>query len=89
MESVAYFVVAEALANAVKYSDARAINVSLRRTADSLHIEVRDDGRGGARAGGGSGLLGMAERIDVLGGTLVVVSEPDNGTTIRVEVPCA
>ena len=89
VESIAYFVVAEALANAVKYSNASAISVRLHRTIDSLHIEVDDDGCGGARAGGGWGLLGMAERIDVLGGTLTVLSELGSGTTIRVEVPCA
>lgn len=88
VESVAYFIVAEALANAVKYSQAQRIRVSLVRREASLHIEVRDDGRGGARAPGGSGLLGMAERIDVLGGTLVVDSEHGQGTHIVVEVPC-
>lgn len=88
VESVAYFVVAEALANAVKYSQARAISVRLRRRGGTLHIEVADDGRGGAHSNQGSGLLGMAERIDVLGGTLDIVSEPGQGTRITVEVPC-
>ncbi|GAA3861891.1 hypothetical protein GCM10022381_02700 [Leifsonia kafniensis] len=88
VESVAYFVVAEALANAVKYSQARAISVSLRRQGETLYVAVSDDGRGGARAIGGSGLLGMAERIDVLGGSLEIVSEPGQGTSIRAEVPC-
>lgn len=88
VESVAYFIVAEALANAVKYSAAQKIVVSLERREESLYIEVSDDGRGGARAYGGSGLLGMSERVDVLGGTLDVVSEPGQGTQITVEVPC-
>ncbi|SDS94669.1 sensor histidine kinase [Microterricola viridarii] len=88
VESIAYFVVAEALANAVKYSQARSITVRLHRQADDLHIEVLDDGIGGARPSAGAGLRGMAERIDVLGGSLAVASEPGRGTRIKVEVPC-
>lgn len=88
VESIAYFVVAEALANAVKYSQALKISVVIQRRQESLHIEISDDGLGGARANGGFGMLGMAERIDVLGGRMVVVSEPGQGTSIKVEVPC-
>lgn len=88
VESIAYFVVAEALANAVKYSQARAIAVRLRRLGDHLRIEVSDDGIGGARPSAGAGLRGMAERIDVLGGSIVVDSRSGQGTSIKVEVPC-
>lgn len=88
VESIAYFVVAEALSNAVKYSHANEISVVIQRSHESLHIEISDDGQGGARANGGIGMLGMAERIDVLGGRMVVVSEVGQGTSIKVEVPC-
>ena len=89
LESTAYFVIAEALANSVKHSDAASVRVALRRTPGSLLIEVSDDGRGGAAPGPGAGLTGMAERLDVLGGTLRIRSEPGAGTSIRAEVPCA
>lgn len=89
LESTAYFVIAEALTNSVKHSAAASVRVALERTRESLLIEVRDDGRGGAAPGLGAGLAGMAERVDVLGGTLCIHSEPGAGTSIRVEVPCA
>lgn len=88
VESTAYFVVAEALANAVKHADAGAIAVLLRRQDDVLHVEVRDDGDGGARAGAGSGLTGMAERVEALGGAVRITSADGHGTTIRAEIPC-
>lgn len=88
LESTAYFVIAEALANSVKHSAAASVRVALERTRESLLIEVRDDGCGGAAPGPGAGLTGMAERVDVLGGTLQIWSEPGAGTSIRAEVPC-
>lgn len=88
VESTAYFVVAEALANAVKHSRAGAIAVSLSRVADVLHVEVQDNGDGGAHPGDGSGLTGMTERVNALGGTLRIASESGRGTTIRAEIPC-
>jgi len=88
LESTAYFVIAEALANSVKHSDAASVRVAVERTSESLLIEVRDDGCGGAAPGPGAGLTGMAERVDVLGGTLRIWSEPGAGTSIRAEVPC-
>ncbi|MBC9926247.1 MULTISPECIES: ATP-binding protein [unclassified Leucobacter] len=87
IESTAYFVVAEALTNAVKHSAANSIRVALERSGSTLCIEIRDDGVGGARAGIGAGLTGMAERIDVLGGAMRITSVPGEGTTIRAEVP--
>lgn len=88
VESTAYFVVAEALANAVKHSRAGAIDVGLIRAGDVLHVEVRDNGDGGAVAGRGSGLTGMRERVDALGGTVHIESESGRGTMIRAEIPC-
>jgi signal transduction histidine kinase len=87
-ETAGYFVVAEALTNAVKHSQARQLSVSLCHTVDTLRIEVRDDGIGGARPDGGSGLRGLADRLDVLGGRLDVVSVAGMGTRIVAELPC-
>lgn len=89
VQSVGYFVVAEALNNAVKHSQARELAVSLARADDRLEIEVRDDGVGGARLGSGTGLRGIADRLDVLGGRLHVDSPPGGGTRLHAEVPCA
>ncbi len=88
VESTAYFVVAEALANAVKHSRASAIAVHLSRRGDVLDVEVHDDGDGGARAGRGSGLTGMVERVEAMGGEVHIESARGNGTTIRAEIPC-
>ena len=89
VESAGYFVVVEALTNAVKHSNARELVVRLASTPDRLTIEVRDDGVGGARVGSGTGLRGVADRIDVLGGRLFVDSPPGGGTVVAAEVPCA
>jgi signal transduction histidine kinase len=87
VESACWFVVAEALANAVKHADATALRVRVGRAATRLRVEVHDDGRGGADPAG-SGLRGLADRVDVLGGTLTVDSPPGGGTRIVAEVPC-
>ncbi|WP_417508758.1 ATP-binding protein [Microbacterium sp.] len=88
VESTAYFVVAEALANAIKHSRAGAIAVQLGRDGDVLHVEVRDNGDGGARVGHGFGLTGMVERVQALGGTVHIESPDGSGTTVRAEIPC-
>lgn len=88
VESTVYFVLAEALANVVKHSGAVSGTVRIEHAGTTLQLEVSDDGRGGAMLGAGSGLTGMAERIDVLGGVLEVRSPFGAGTRIRAEVPC-
>jgi signal transduction histidine kinase len=88
VESAAYFVVAEGLANVVKHSRARELSVRLDRADGRLTIEVADDGVGGAAANGGAGLRGIADRLDVLGGRLTVDSPPGGGTRLLAEVPC-
>jgi len=89
VESAAYFVVAEALTNVARHSQAANAQVTARREADVLTVEVRDDGGGGARVVDGGGLAGLADRVEALDGTLTV-SSPDGGpTVIRLEVPCA
>ncbi len=89
VKSAAYFVVAEALANALKHSGAGRMSVGLDRIDGTLRIQVSDNGIGGAVAAGGAGLRGLADRIDGLGGRLRIDSPPAQGTRILAEVPCA
>jgi len=89
VESTCYFVVAEALSNAVKHSRATELQLTLEHADGLLRLEVRDDGVGGVCAGGGVGLRGMADRIEALDGHLSIDSPPGRGTRIVVEVPCA
>jgi signal transduction histidine kinase len=89
MESTAYFFVAEALSNAAKHSTATQISVTGALTVAHLGIEVRDDGVGGADPGGGTGLAGLADRVDAHGGTLTLSSPPGGPTVLRLELPCA
>ena len=84
----AYYVVCEALTNIAKHAHATSAGVRLHRVGGSLVIEVADDGIGGADAGRGSGLRGLADRIESLGGRLRVSSPPGNGTLLRGEIPC-
>jgi signal transduction histidine kinase len=86
VEAAAYFVVAEALANATKHSGARAVLVRLGLRDDALVAEVADDGRGGADPRS-SGLLGLRRRVEALDGTLSVVSPAGGGTTLHAELP--
>jgi signal transduction histidine kinase len=87
VEAAAYFVVAEALANAAKHSRATGIVVRVRRDGDTLGLEIEDDGRGGADPAGG-GLTGLRRRVEALDGTLSIVSPAGGPTTISAELPC-
>jgi signal transduction histidine kinase len=89
VELAVYFVACEALANVGKYADASAASVRLSRTATGVAIEIADDGVGGADAGNGSGLHGLADRVEALDGHLFVTSPPGAGTVIIAELPCA
>ena len=89
VESAAYFIVNEALTNIARHAQATRAEVAIERAGSRLVIEVRDDGIGGADASRGTGLQGLRERVDGLGGSLRVIS-PDGGpTTLSVELPCA
>ncbi|MGH9272600.1 MAG: sensor histidine kinase, partial [Ilumatobacteraceae bacterium] len=88
VESTAYLVVAESLANGLKHSRAERMWVRLDVVGDHLCVEIGDDGVGGAAANGGSGLSGIADRVDALGGRVRLDSPVGGGTTVRVEVPC-
>jgi signal transduction histidine kinase len=88
VETASYFVVAEALTNMARYSDASVARVSVLRNNGNVEVEVADDGVGGAEANTGSGLRGLADRVAALDGRLEVVSPPGEGTTVRAVIPC-
>ena len=87
LEACAYYLVAEALANASKYAEASRATVRVVVRVDAIEIDVTDDGCGGACATPGGGLEGLAERVSALGGVLAVVSPPDEGTRLHAELP--
>ncbi|MYV90165.1 ATP-binding protein, partial [Streptomyces sp. SID1034] len=87
IEGIAYFTVSELLQNVSKHSGANRATVEVWRTADRLMLQVTDNGRGGADASAGSGLAGLAERLDAVDGILAVDSPPGGPTTITAELP--
>jgi signal transduction histidine kinase len=87
VEVAVYYVTSEALANAAKHAQASCIEVSLATSDGSLLLSIRDDGVGGAEPGRGSGLVGLQDRIEALGGTITVDSPPGGGTSILVTLP--
>jgi PAS domain S-box-containing protein len=89
VEAAAYYVVAEALTNVAKYSDASAVEVRAQRQNGRVVVEVADDGVGGADPSLGSGLRGLADRVEALDGQLEVVSSAGEGTTVRAVIPLA
>ncbi|MPV35738.1 sensor histidine kinase [Georgenia subflava] len=89
VESTAYFILTEALANAVRHARANQLWVRLAVNDGRLEVEVGDDGVGGAHPGHGLGLRGLADRVDVLGGELRLDSPPGRGTRLSAELPCA
>lgn len=87
VEVAAYYVVAEALTNAAKHAQASVVTVSATANDDELHVVVSDDGMGGATSGGGSGLIGLKDRVEALSGHLDVASPLRGGTTMSVRIP--
>jgi signal transduction histidine kinase len=87
VESAAYFVVAEALANAAKHSGSEWLDIRIATVARHLELEISDDGMGGANPNG-SGLVGLRHRVEALDGTLEITSPPGGPTTIYAELPC-
>src|SRR4051794_14654933 len=87
IESAAYFVIAEALTNAAKHSNASLINVEARVVDNTLRVEIRDDGMGGADVEHGGGLAGLASRVAALEGRLRVASPVGGPTTVLAELP--
>jgi signal transduction histidine kinase len=87
VEAAAYFVVCEALTNVAKYAHASGARVRIEHRDGAAEVEVVDDGVGGADASGGSGLRGLADRVEALGGRLAVTSPEGEGTTVRAQLP--
>jgi signal transduction histidine kinase len=88
IERAAYFVASEALTNVAKYARASVISVEVHRSNGDAVIQIADDGIGGASADGGSGLRGLSDRVEALGGHLQVTSPPGDGTVVTAELPC-
>jgi signal transduction histidine kinase len=87
VEVAAYYVVSEALANAAKHSGASAAEVEAAVSEGALRVCISDDGTGGANEAKGSGIVGLRDRIEALGGTMALASPQGGGTAIRVELP--
>jgi signal transduction histidine kinase len=87
VEVATYFLVSEALANAAKHARASVAHVRVITAGSLLQVSIRDDGLGGADPSRGSGLIGLIDRVQALGGTLTLLSPPGQGTTIQVELP--
>jgi signal transduction histidine kinase len=87
VESAGYYVVAEAITNAAKHAEAREVHVTLEEQDGMLKVSIRDDGVGGADPSGGSGLTGLRDRVEALGGRLSIASPPGKGTLIVASIP--
>src|SRR4051794_19206269 len=87
VELTAYYTVAEALTNAAKHAQASTVDVDVGISDGRLHVRVSDDGRGGANPAAGSGLIGLTDRVESLGGVLALCSRADMGTTVEITVP--
>jgi signal transduction histidine kinase len=88
VEATAYFIVAEALANAAKHANAKAVDVRVRQIGDRLHVEVADNGVGGATEQPGGGLAGLADRASSVEGSLRISSPAGGPTIVAAELPC-
>jgi signal transduction histidine kinase len=88
-EVAAYYVVAEALTNAAKHARATEVTVGVEVDGANLRLSIQDDGIGGAHAGKGSGLAGLTDRVEALGGQIEIASHTGNGTSLLVEIPLA
>jgi signal transduction histidine kinase len=86
-EVAAYYIVAEALTNAAKHARASQVTLSVGVDDANLQLSIRDDGIGGADAAKGSGLIGLTDRVEALGGKLAISSAAGSGTSLLVEIP--
>ena len=89
VEATAYFIVAEALTNAARHANATAVDVRVRQIGDRLHVEVADNGVGGAAESPGGGLAGLADRASSVEGSLHITSPEGGPTVVAAELPCA
>jgi signal transduction histidine kinase len=83
----AYYATSEALSNTAKHAHASVVHVELEARDSTLRLVIRDDGTGGADPRQGSGLVGLSDRIEAVGGTLELTSPADDGTTLLIEIP--
>jgi signal transduction histidine kinase len=88
VESAAYFICAESLTNVAKHAEASRVHIDITQENGQLTVVVVDDGIGGADPSRGSGLRGLCDRVEALGGSLAVDSPPGGGTRVRAELPC-
>jgi signal transduction histidine kinase len=88
VEATAYFLVCEALTNAARHAGAHRVEIDVHREGDLLHVSVVDDGAGGARIAAGSGLAGIRDRVEAIGGRMHLQSPPAAGTALVAELPC-
>ena len=86
-EATAYYVAAEAFTNAAKHAAASAVDILIERVDGALTVQVRDDGVGGADATRGSGLVGLRDRVEAVGGTMTLDSPARAGTVLTVRLP--
>ena len=87
METAAYFVASESLANAAKHAQATSVVITAERCDDDLIVRIDDDGHGGAVVVDRGGLAGLRDRVEALGGALLVDSRPGGGTTVLARLP--
>lgn len=87
IEVTAYYIVSELLTNTAKHARASVVRVTVEQRDKTLHLSVRDDGVGGADPARGSGLIGLRDRVEAIGGTAVIQSPPEVGTTVLVSLP--
>jgi signal transduction histidine kinase len=88
IEAAIYYLVAEAVTNVAKYAQATEATVAVERSNGMATVVVSDDGVGGAEPNTGSGLVGLTDRVEALGGRLRIDSPPGRGTCITAEIPC-
>jgi signal transduction histidine kinase len=89
VEAAAYYIASEALTNVAKHAHATVVQLAAAHDDDVLTLEVRDDGVGGVDPGQGSGILGLTDRVEALGGTITITSPPRAGTRLAVRLPAA
>jgi len=89
VEVAAYYLISEALTNAAKHSNASVVHVGAQIIGNVLHLRVRDDGDGGADPALGSGLMGLKDRVEALGGTITIHSPAGAGTSLDADLPLA
>jgi signal transduction histidine kinase len=87
VEVAAYYVAAEALANTAKHARTSAAHLDVHASGGAVHLSIRDDGVGGADPAGGSGLVGLRDRVEALGGTMTIHSPAGAGTSVLVRLP--